>query len=697
MRTIRLRQTLPVDERRINCSFRPDFATRPPMKKLYHGACYYPELWPEGDIDRDLAEMKRLGLNVVRLGEFAWAKIEPDEGVISVDFFVRVLDKLHAAGVDAVACTPTATPPVWLTHGHAERCFVDAEGRTMMHGARQHASHEHPAVRSACLGIVAAVAAAVGRHPAVIGWQIDNEFKCHVGEDFSAAAVAHWHRWLENRYGTIAGLNAAWGTEIWSERYQRFDQVPAPGRTPFLHNASLETAYRIFSRESIAEFMDAQSAIIRRHSAAPITHNFSRGFSVNFERMCAGLDFASFDDYADRNHWSAIVLDNDLFRPAKPGRAHWLMETSVAHNGWSGNHETAHPPGFLVAEAVASYALGAEAVNYWLWRQQRTGCELAHSAIMSAWFRPSVGHGQVQAVEAARKQLEPLMISSRPAGAETAVTWSDRGRAMMQTEPLGAGRTHEVAFNATIGFWHQLLVDLGLHRDVRFEGAALDGLKLLVTPVMPYASPEFLAGVDRFVRAGGIWISAPTTGTRGAEHTVPVDAGLGGVEALAGIETVYSYPITETGATGAAFGMEAPLAGWVSALRAVNADTRVIGELRTELAPGLAWITERRLGRGAVVVLGAQPEGDAGRRLLAELIRHYAGQAGVVQRFDASRGTLVCPRVTDDGGDLWVVVNLDGQGGEVRLPGARADAVSGEGLPGGPLTIGRYGWRVLRG
>lgn len=667
-----------------------------PMKKLRHGACYYPELWPATDIDRDIAEMKRVGLNCVRLGEFGWSAIEPDEGRVSVDFFVAVMDRLHAAGIGVVFCTPTPTPPVWLTDGHPERCFVDAEGRVMIHGARQHASHENPEVRAACLRIVEAVAAAVGRHPALIAWQIDNEFKCHVGEDFNPSAIAHWRRWLAQRYGTIDRLNDAWGTGIWSEHYQRFDQVPAPLRTPFLHNASLSTAYRMFSRESIAEFMEAQCAILRRHSAAPITHNFALPFSVNFERMSGGLDFVSFDNYPDRDHWAALVLDNDTFRAAKPGRAHWLMETSVAHNGWLGNHETAHPPGFLVAEAVASYALGAEAVNYWLWRQPRTGCELPHSAIMSAWFAPSIGYAQVQAVEAARQKLEPLLVASRPAPAEAAVTWSDLGRAMLQTEPLGANRTHDVDFNRTIGTWHRRLLDAGLHRDVRFEGAALDGLKLLLTPMMPYASPEFLARVEKFVRGGGIWICAPVTGTRTAEHTVPVDAGLGGVEPLAGVTTVFSYPVTGTEAVGEAFGLSAPLAGWCSALRSASVEARVIGVLRTGLAADVAFLTERKLGQGAVVVLGALPEGEAGGKLLDQLVAHYAAQAGVTMRFATSVGTLVCPRVTEVGGNLWVVINMDGQGGEVHLPEPATDAVSGAALPAGALKLGRYEWRALR-
>ncbi|MEO6005925.1 MAG: beta-galactosidase [Opitutus sp.] len=652
------------------------------MKKLFHGAAYYPELWPEAEIDREISEMKRLGLNVVRIGEFAWSTMEPEEGPISLDFFIRTMDRLHAAGISVVFCTPTPTPPIWLTHGHPERCFVDADGQVMAHGARQHVSYENRDVRAACGRIVEACAQAVGRHPALVAWQIDNELKCHVGEDFNPSAVEHWHAWLEKRYGTIDAVNAAWGAEIWSQRYQRFDQVPAPVRTPFLHNASLTTAYRMFSRESIAEFVDEQCALIRRHSAAPITHNFSLGFSVNFERTCAPLDFASFDNYPSAQDWSAMVLDHDLFRAAKPGRAHWLMETSVSHNGWLGNHEPAHPAGFLVAEAVSAYALGAEAVCYWLWRQQRTGCELPHSAIMSAWFKPSIGYAQVQAVEAARVRLEPLLLESRPAAAEVALTWSDLGRAMLQTEPLGGNKSHEISFLGAISCWHQILLDAGVHRDGRFEGADLTGIKLLITPMMPYVSPAFLERVEAMVRAGGVWICAPVTGTRTAEHTVPTDAGLGAVDGLAGVETVFSYPVTGTDAVGEAMGLKAPLAGWCSALRAVHPDTRVMGVLKTKMADDVAFLTERKLGRGAVVVLGAMPEGDEGRELLRKLVSHYATQAGVMERYEVTPGTLVCPRVKTRGGKAWVVVNMNGKGGEATVRGES-------------VKLGPYQWQVV--
>jgi beta-galactosidase len=314
---------------------------------------------------------------------------------------------------------------------------------------------------------------------------------------------------------------------------------------------------------------------------------------------------------------------------------------------------------------------------------------------MSAWSKPSIGHASVLAVDAARRQLEPILAASRPAPAEVALTWSDVGRAMLQTEAIGANRTHEVDYNRTVTFWHRLLVDAGLHRDVRFEGASLDGLKFLITAAMPYANPDFLARIEKFVRAGGIWLCAPVTGTRAAEHTLPTDAGLGAIEQLAGIETVFSFPIIGTGATGEAFDCPAPLAGWCSALRPTSPDTKVIGTLQSALAPGLALLTERKLGQGAVVVLGTLPEGAYGRTLLEKIIGHYATQANISLKAGSTPGTIVCPRIREDGKALWIVVNMDGKGGEVNLPRAATDVLSGAMLRPGTLRLGGYEWRAL--
>jgi beta-galactosidase len=237
--------------------------------------------------------------------------------------------------------------------------------------------------------------------------------------------------------------------------------------------------------------------------------------------------------------------------------------------------------------------------------------------------------------------------------------------------------------------WHERLIDAGLPRDLRFENASLDGLKLLVTPLMPYVSDGFRERVKAFVEKGGIWICGPLTGTRTGEHTVPTDAGLGALDALAGVETVFSFPVTGAGAEGEFAGVTAPLSGWCHAFRPSHLDTKFVGALKCEQAPGLAFITERKLGRGAIVLLGAQPQGDAGAELLTKLLAHYAGQAGAT-RIASSKGTLVCPRVTPDGRVLWLAINLDGHGGQVELPRSGQDALSGAALTAGPLKLARY-------
>lgn len=664
----------------------------------YHGVCYYPELWPEADLERDLGEMARLGINLVRMGEFSWAQLEPEEGRVSLDYFRRVLDRLHAAGLAVVWCTPTATPPRWLTYGHPDRCFRDGEGRVMSHGARQHVSYEHPDVRSACLRIVEHLGRELGSHPALVAWQIDNEFKCHVAEDFNPHAVRAWRDWLAKRYGTITALNAAWGTAVWSQTYPSFEHVPAPWPTPFLHNASLSTAWRQFSRERIADFLAEQAAVLRRFSDRPITHNLGLGFATDLERMSAPLDFVSIDDYPSSDDWPRWVFDQDLSRAAKPGQAHAVMETSVAHNGWFGSHEKAHPSGFLAAEVVTAFALGARTLCYWLWRQQRSGCELSHSAVMSAWFQPSVGHAELVAASTAQFALEPLLRATVPAPAEVAVTWSDRGRVMLEVEPLGAkGDEHRVDYLATVQAWHRRLCRAGVQREVRFEGAALTGLKLLFTPAMPAVDDAFLDRVEAWVRAGGTWVVGPLTGTRTVEHNVPTDAGLGArLERMAGVVTRYAWPLTGTGTLGCTTaGETVGLSGWCSALAPATPDTGVRGTLRSDSpADGLAWWTEHPLGAGRVVMLTAEPSGDTAEVWLEAFVADRLSAAGVVPAVRASPGTLVMPRVDPDGRTAVVVVNLDGAGGVVELTPGALDGISGGPVDSGSVALDRYGWRA---
>ncbi|OPZ80844.1 MAG: Beta-galactosidase YesZ [bacterium ADurb.Bin429] len=174
---------------------------------------------------------------------------------------------------------------------------------------------------------------------------------------------------------------------------------------------------------------------------------------------------------------------------------------------------------------------------------------------------------------------------------------------------------------------------------------------------------------------------------------MPTDAALGALEALAGVETLYTYPLTNTGTLGTAFGHTAPLTGWAATFLPKSATA--IGTLEGGVTPGLAFITEQQLGKGKIVLLGALPEGDEGAVLLAAMFRHYAAEAGVTLALDTSPGTIAIPRA-DETGLFWVVVNMDGHGGTVTLPGPAVDLLNREQFPAGALELAVYGWRVIR-
>ncbi len=656
------------------------------FQKLYHGSAYYPELWNEATIKKDIEAMKRCGINVVRMGEFAWATMEPDEDHIDLGFFVSTIELLYANGIESIFCTPTPTPPIWLTHNHPECLYVDKDGQRMIHGARQHVCTNNPYFRKRSRIIVEEVVKAVGELPGLIAWQTDNEFKCHVSECVCPTCKTQWSDWLSKRYRTIDALNEAWGTSVWSQRYQSFDQVPQPLATPFQHNASLSTNYRRFSHDKIVEFQDEQLAIIRRFSSAPITHNTSIGFQNDNEKLFGSLDFASFDHYPASEEYHRMLFNYDLWRTTKPGRPFWVMETSPAYNGHlkAIDQKSVHPDGFLVAEAVAAYALGAQGFSYWHWRQQRSGCELVHGSILSAWGQPTIGYKNVQAVEQARRRLEPFLLKSEPMQPALAITYSDSARAYCFTEPLD-----KLNYQKEIISYYETIRAIGIHRDLIFENKSLEGYKMLCSPFLPYVSESYLQRTLDWVRNGGIWILGPRTGDRTSEHTIPTMAALGELERHTGLNTVFSYPLKGEPTFGNAFGQRTALTQWGAFFEAKEA--RVLGTVENGPGSGLAFLAERELGQGKIVTVGATLEDE----FLGALIKRYADEVQLPHRFSSSSHAVVAPRKQDEG-IFWICINLSGEPGWVELPAASMDLIENQALESSTINIVPYGYRIVQ-
>jgi beta-galactosidase len=658
-------------------------------KKLYYGAAYYPELWDEAVWSQDLEFMKEAGINVVRMAEFAWSTLEPHQDHFQVEFFKDIITRLYREGIETIICTPTPTPPVWISHNHPERMLVDENNICMVHGGRQQVCSNNAFLRERSSIIIEKMARVYGALPGVIGWQLDNEWKGNVSECYCETCKHLWHQWLEKKYGTIDRLNSAWSTHVWSQYYEAFEQVPQPLKTPAAHNPSLLSAYRQFSRDQVTEFAKEQVSVIRKHSVLPITHNSSPYHYIDNQKIFESLDFASFDYYCTSAGYYQILACMDTYKSLKSGKPFWVMETSPCFSGCSSGYQTVHKNGFLKAEAAAAYALGAGGFCYWLWRQHRSGMEQTHGSVLNSWGMPSVGFKNVAEVGQLKEKLEKAFVKSEPAKAELAVTYSDRARAFFLSEPLESGCSNYVD---VMQKWYDMLLDTGIHRDFLYEDGSLEGYKVLMTPFLPYVSDEYISRAVRFVEEGGIWIAGPLTGIRTGEHTINTDHALGKLEELAGVKTLFHYPMTGTGAIGNAFGVQAPLALWSSVFECKGAIA--VGMTEDGVTPGIPFITEYRKGKGKIVMLGSMPSGGQGVEMLRKLVAHYAGEAGITIATDVQPGTLVVPR---RGKDFiqWVIINMDGKGGAVTVPVPFKDAFTGGLEEAGRVSIGPYDCRVI--
>ena len=264
------------------------------------GVCYYPEHWPEDWWAVDARRMRELGIAYVRIGEFAWSHYEPRRAEFAWGWLDRAMETLGSAGLKIVLGTPTATPPKWLMDEFPEIAPIDEQGRPRGFGSRRHYTFSSQAYWRESARIIEALAQRYGQHPALVGWQTDNEYGCHnTVLSWGAEDLKAFRIWLRHNYQTPERLNEAWGSVFWSMEVQSFDEVALPNLTVTEPNPAARLDYWRFQSQQVAAYDRMQCEIIRRHSPGRwITHNFM-GFFNDFDHWQVGehLDFAAWDSY----------------------------------------------------------------------------------------------------------------------------------------------------------------------------------------------------------------------------------------------------------------------------------------------------------------------------------------------------------------------------------------------------------------
>lgn len=277
------------------------------------GTCYYPEHWPKTMWREDLERMKKTGIEVIRIAEFAWSKIEPEEGVFTYEFFDEFLDLADEVGMKVIFCTPTATPPAWLTEKYPEVLNARMDGVLLRHGARRHYNYNSPVYQELSARITGKSASHYAKRDCIIGWQLDNEINCEVDVFYSESDTIAFRRFLKEKYGTIDALNEAWGTAFWNQTYTDWKEVYVP-RTTISDSTNPHEVldYTRFVSASARQFAKMQSDIIRRYLKPGdfITTNGLFGNLDNHAMRRESLDFITYDSYPNFAYCLDMYSDN---------------------------------------------------------------------------------------------------------------------------------------------------------------------------------------------------------------------------------------------------------------------------------------------------------------------------------------------------------------------------------------------------
>ena len=494
------------------------------------GSCYYPEHWSQKKWSEDAERMIESGLSVVRIGEFAWSRIEPEPGQLDWQWLDKAIDTLGEAGLQIVLGTPTATPPRWMVDKHPDMLAVDKQGRPRKFGSRRHYCFSHLRYREEAARIAELMAERYARSPYIHAWQIDNEYGCHdTVLSYSDSALQEFRIWLAAKYQDIQKLNAAWGAIFWSMEYLNFEQIELPNLTVTEVSPTHMLDFHRFSSDQVVAFNLAQVKAVRKHCNKALIHNYM-GRIVDFDHFKLGksLDIASWDSYplgfledrADASEsWKREfyqqgdpdfqAFHHDLYRAVGNGRW-WVMEQQPGPVNWAPNNP-APLPGMVRLWTWEAIAHHAETVCYFRWRQAPFAQEQMHAGLLRPETQESATYAEVKQVARELTEIEQILTDH----AQVALIFDYESCWAWQTQPQGENFDY---FRLVMDFYRGLR-RLGLSVDILPPSTKrLNQYKAVLIPGLMHWPKPLLKALDSYQ---GVALIGPRTGSKTRNFDIP--------------------------------------------------------------------------------------------------------------------------------------------------------------------------------
>jgi beta-galactosidase len=490
--------------------------------------------------------MHAAGIRYVRIGEFAWSRIEPRRGSFDWAWLDRAIDVLSAAGLQIILGTPTACPPKWLVDEYPDILAADADGNVRGFGSRRHYCFSSDRYRQESRRIVAALADRYATHPGIRAWQIDNEYGCHdTVLSYSVAARDAFRGWLSARYADIDSLNTAWGNVFWSMEYGGFDEIELPNRTVTEASPAHWLDFRRFSSDQVVAFNREQVEVLLNAGVeADLVHNYM-GFSTDFDHFDLGveLDVASWDSYplgfleqsrqdpARKAHYRQqgdpdfAAFHHDLYRAVGQGRW-WVMEQQPGPVNWA--PANAVPlRGMLRLWAFEAFAHGAELVSFFRWRQAPFGQEQYHAGLLLPDGNEAPGLAEVRQVAEELERLDWEPAETAP----VALVLSYEARWITDIQP----QAEAYSMPDELLEWYRAVRRLGVDVDVVSPDAELSDYRVVLIPCLPVVPTSL---VERVAASDAIAVFGPRTGSKTADFQVPATLPPGPLQQLIALRMV---------------------------------------------------------------------------------------------------------------------------------------------------------------
>jgi beta-galactosidase len=656
-----------------------------PVPGIALGCDYNPEQWTPEVWREDVELMVRAGVRLVAVNVFGWSSVEPRPGEYDFSGLDDIIELLHARGIRVNLGTGTASPPPWLTTLHPEVLPTAADGTTRFPGGRQAWCPSSPIFRERALALVEQVARRYGRHPAVALWHVSNELGCHNAHCYDETTAESFRVWLRRRYGTIDGLNAAWGTSFWSQRYGDWKEVQPPRLTLSTTNPSQVVDFHRFSSDELLDYYRAEAAVLRRHTRAPITTNLMVAAHIrnlDYWSWAPELDLVANDHYLDHRLGDPVAelsFAADLTRGLAGGAPWILMEQAAGAVNWQ-PWNLAKEPGQMIRNSLTHVARGADAVCFFQWRASVQGAEKYHSALLPHAGTDTAAWREVLRLSATLDRLGEVAGTRVRADVAVLFSWESWWSADGANRPSEAVRYLDQVHAAYAG-----LRELGLTCDVVGPDADLAGYRLVVAPCLHMVSDAQAAGVAGYVLAGGHLVVTFYSGIVDERDQVRPGGYPGAFRDVLGVVAEEFAPLLPGREIGLDTGARAHL--WTERLRTTTATT--LARYADGPLPGVPAVTRNAHGAGTAWYLATALRPDGLRDVLREAVR----TAGVQPLGPENDGSVEVVRRTDGERDFLFVIN-HGQR-EIRYAVTGQELITGEPVRG-LLRVGGGDVRVVR-